>query len=80
MGVLKTVLIVIAVVVSLFWVLGFWAICSYNSKNTPKMDERPQLDKIPTEELLVLLFGVTGELEKRGVVKRMDRNPFEDLE
>lgn len=80
MEVLKAVLIGVAVVVSAFWVLGFWAICSYNSKNAPKTDERPQLDKLTTEELVLLFIGTASELEKRGVVKRTDKNPFEDLE
>lgn len=73
MGVLKTVLIVIAVVVSLFWVLGFWAICSYNSKNAPKMDEPPQLDKLNDDELKCLFLRVKIEM-----VKRMN-DPFDEF-
>ena len=77
MEVLKAVLIGVAVVVSAFWVLGFWAVCSYNSKNAPKTDEKPQLDKLDDKELFALFKAVLCELSRR---KMTDENPFEDLE
>lgn len=49
-------------------------------ENTPKTKEFKRLDEIPDRDLLVLFMAVGSELEKRGLARSTNKNPFEDLE
>lgn len=49
-------------------------------ENTPKTKEYKRLDEIPDRQLIALFMAVGGELESRGLARRTDKNPFEDLD
>lgn len=53
---------------------------SETSVNKPKTNDKPKLDKLNDGELVMLFMAVGFELERRGMVERVDRNPFDDLE
>lgn len=49
-------------------------------ENAPKTKEFKRLDEIPDRDLFVLFMAVGSELEKRGLARSTNKNPFEDLE
>ena len=58
--------------------MGF-IFCDVTAENATKTNDKLEFDKIPTEELVVMFIGIASELEERGVVRRVARNPFEDI-
>lgn len=70
------------VVIGIACLAGFamgFIFCDVTAENAPKTNGKLEFDKMPTEELVVMLIGVASELEGRGVVRRVARNPFEDF-
>jgi hypothetical protein len=53
---------------------------SETSADKPKTNDKPKLDRLNDGELVMLFMAVGFELERRGMVERVDRNPFDDLE
>lgn len=47
--------------------------------NSPKTKEFRTLDKMDDRELALLFMAVGSELETRGIVERVDNNPFEEF-
>ena len=47
--------------------------------NKPKKNELPKFDKMSNTELLVLFMAVGEEMERRGMVERMNVTPFDEL-
>lgn len=52
---------------------------SETSVNKPKTNELPKFDKMSNTELLVLFMAVGEEMERRGMVERINVNPFDEL-
>lgn len=48
--------------------------------NKPKKADMRKLDEIPNDDLMMLFMAIGGELERRGMVERMNVTPFDDLE
>lgn len=52
---------------------------SETSVNKPKKNELPKFDKMSNTELLVLFMAVGEEMERRGMIERMNVTPFDEL-
>jgi hypothetical protein len=49
------------------------------SANRPKTNDKPKLDKLDDGELAMLFMAVGFELDRRGMVERLDGNPFDEV-
>ena len=67
----------VMVVLAAFW---FGVTCGARKyANSPKAKEFRTLDKMDDRELALLFMAVGSELETRGMVERVDNNPFEEF-
>ena len=48
------------------------------SANRPKTNDKVKLDKLDDGELAMLFMAVGFELDRRGMVEKMDGDPFEE--
>ena len=51
---------------------------SETSVNKPKTNDKVKLDKLDDGELAMLFMAVGFELDRRGMVEKMDGDPFEE--
>ena len=49
------------------------------SADKPKKNELPKFDKMSNTELLVLFMAAGDEMERRGMVERVNVTPFDEL-
>ena len=52
---------------------------SETSADKPKKNELPKFDKMSNTELLVLFMAAGDEMERRGMVERVNVTPFDEL-
>lgn len=58
---------------------GGFILCDVTAGNKPKKNELPKFDKMSNTELLVLFMAVGEEMERRGMVERVNVTPFDEL-
>ena len=73
---MEAVWIVMAVIVVFLTGVMFG---SETSANRPKKNELPKFDKMSNTELLVLFMAAGEEMERRGMVERINVTPFDEL-